>query len=133
MRILFGDTFYFLGLLNIRDQHSKRIVDFSAGFRGKLVTTDLILLEVADALSSSEERDTLRDYFLHLRSLPSCEVIEGSRELFDRALNLYHRHSDKDWSLTDCTSFVVMRDRGIAEALTGDKHSEQAGFVPLFR
>ena len=54
-------------------------------------------------------------------------------ELFDRALNFYHRHSDKEWSLTDCTSFIVMRDQGIKEALTGDKHFEQAGFVALLK
>jgi predicted nucleic acid-binding protein len=45
----------------------------------------------------------------------------------------YHRHNDKKWSLTDCTSFVVMREMGITEALTGDTHFEQAGFVALLK
>ena len=40
---------------------------------------------------------------------------------------------DQDWSLTDCTSFTVMRERGIIEALTGDHHFEQAGFVALLK
>jgi predicted nucleic acid-binding protein len=133
MKVLFADTFYFLGLLNVMDQHAKEVFSFEKSFRGKIVTTDWVLMEVADAFSSSTIRTELRDYFLFLRNLPSCEVIQASRDLFDRALTLYHRHADKDWSLTDCTSFVVMRDRGITEALTGDKHFEQAGFVPLFR
>ena len=38
---------------------------------------------------------------------------------------------DKDCSLTDCVSFVIMREAGLQEALTGDRHFEQAGFQAL--
>ena len=51
----------------------------------------------------------------------------------DRALDLYHQHGDKKWTLTDCVSFVIMRERGVTDALTGDKHFEQAGFVALLK
>jgi len=44
---------------------------------------------------------------------------------------LYQNRPDKNWSLTDCISFVVMQEHGITEALTADRHFEQAGFVPL--
>ena len=57
----------------------------------------------------------------------------ASRDLLDRALELYHQHADKRWTLTDCTSFVVMREREITKALTADHHFEQAGFVPLLK
>ncbi len=40
---------------------------------------------------------------------------------------------DKDWSLTDCISFVVMEEHGITDALTGDHHFEQAGFRALLK
>jgi len=40
---------------------------------------------------------------------------------------------DKTWGLVDCVSFVVMRDAGILDSLTTDKHFEQAGFRALLR
>ncbi len=44
-----------------------------------------------------------------------------------------YQHTDKDWTLTDCISFVIMRERNVAEALTGDHHFEQAGFVAMLK
>ncbi|EKE25438.1 MAG: hypothetical protein ACD_5C00161G0004, partial [uncultured bacterium] len=46
---------------------------------------------------------------------------------------LYKRMADKDWSLTDCASFEIMKARGITEALAHDHHFEQAGFTALLR
>jgi len=51
----------------------------------------------------------------------------------DRGLALYISRPDKDWSLTDCISFVVMKERGLTGALTADHHFEQAGFVALLK
>jgi hypothetical protein len=68
-----------------------------------------------------------------LRADPRVVVVPSSRDLFDRAMGLYRSRPDKDWSLTDCVSFVVMRERGITEALTGDHHFEQAGFRALLK
>jgi hypothetical protein len=59
--------------------------------------------------------------------------VPASRELFDSGWALYQDRPDKDWSLTDCISFVAMRERGIIEALTGDHHFEQAGFRALLK
>jgi predicted nucleic acid-binding protein len=61
------------------------------------------------------------------------EIEPASRALFDAGWKLYCERPDKDWSLTDCISFVVMHDRGIVDALTGDHHFEQAGFCALLR
>ena len=60
-------------------------------------------------------------------------VVVATPELWQKTLSLFERHSDKQWSLTDCLSFVVMRDNGITKALTGDRHFVQAGFDALFR
>jgi hypothetical protein len=67
-----------------------------------------------------------------LRKNPHCFIMPPCQRLFDQGLDLYARRLDKDWSLTDCISFVVMEEHGLHEALTGDNHFEQAGFKPLF-
>jgi hypothetical protein len=59
--------------------------------------------------------------------------VPASSGLFAQALDLYHQHRDKEWTLTDCTSFLVMRERDITGVLTGDHHFEQAGFTALLK
>jgi uncharacterized protein len=133
MSAVFADAFYFIARLNRRDQHHDRVVAFSRTLRASLLTTDWILMEVADALAESESRSRVRDFIFHLRGSPGCEVISASRDLLDRALDMYNQRADKKWTLTDCTSFVAMRERGVSEALTADHHFEQAGFTALLK
>ena len=133
MSVVFADAFYFVARLNRRDQHHERVLNFSRNIRARLLTSDWVLMEVADALAESECRGRVRELILHLRQTPACEIVPASRELLDRALDLYHQHADKDWTLTDCVSFAIMRERNVTDALTGDKHFEQAGFVALLK
>lgn len=64
---------------------------------------------------------------------PQFEVVPVRRPPLDIALDLYTTADDKEWGLTDCISFAVMRDRGIQLAATGDHHVRQAGFLPLLK
>ena len=57
----------------------------------------------------------------------------ASHSLFQEGVQLYNARPDKDWSLTDCISFVVMQEHGLTDALTGDHHFEQAGFTALLK
>ncbi len=61
------------------------------------------------------------------------KIVPLTAALFDRGRALYEQHADKEWSLTDCISFVTMRDERIVEAATGDRHFEQAGFTALLK
>jgi predicted nucleic acid-binding protein len=53
--------------------------------------------------------------------------------VFERGVDLYNDRPDKEWSLTDCISILVMEENGITEALTGDHYLEQAGFIALLK
>jgi predicted nucleic acid-binding protein len=57
------------------------------------------------------------------------ERVDSRRQ--DRARAIFFRHSDKDFSFTDCTSFVIMQEMGIGAALTLDRHFHQMGFRVL--
>ncbi|MBI4567093.1 MAG: PIN domain-containing protein, partial [Planctomycetes bacterium] len=62
---------------------------------------------------------------------PNVDIVPFDANLWDRAITLYRSRPDKAWSLTDCTSFTIMGERGIHAALTADRHFVQAGFVAL--
>jgi predicted nucleic acid-binding protein len=132
-KTFFADSFYFIALFQERDAAHERALEFAHSERSLLVTTRWVLAEVADALSDPQTRSDAGAFLEHIQVTEGFVVITGSDALFDRGLQLYRRRLDKDWSLTDCISFVVMSDHGISEALTGDHHFEQAGFSALLR
>jgi len=98
-----------------------------------LLTTDYILLEFADGFARVDWRPTANRVIQAIQANPAIRIVPQSRSLFDRGLELYRSRSDKDWSLTDCLSFVVMKDEGCTQALSADHHFEQAGFRALLR
>lgn len=132
MSALFADTFYFLALINDRDSRHAEAVRYDAA-QVSLVTTAWVLTEVGDALSAPENRGTFLRLLELLDESSDVRVIPPSNDLFERSVELFRQRSDKDWSLTDCISFVAMADEQINEALTGDRHFEQAGFRALLK
>lgn len=130
--VFFADSYYYLALLNPGDEAHEALVDFNQSFSGKVVTTDWVLTEVADAMSASWNRKGFINLFDFLKVNESVEIVRADRGLFDQGLDLFRRRPDKDWSLTDCISFVVMEKREIHKALTGDRHFQQAGFHAVF-
>lgn len=129
----FGDSFYFLALMSRNDRaHAK--AERLATECDKLLTTAWVLTEVADGMAAPvSRRAAFERLLLVLRSDDNVTIVPASQALFDRGVALYVHRPDKEWSLTDCTSFVVMRERGLREALTEDHHFEQAGFVALMK
>jgi uncharacterized protein len=129
----FADTFFFIALLSPSDEAHQRATQIGTAWNGTLVTTAWVLTELADGLADSSVRGRVPALIRELEAQTSTLVIKASQDHFDRGLTLYAQRPDKEWSLTDCISFVVMHDRGIREALTGDHHFEQAGFVALLK
>jgi predicted nucleic acid-binding protein len=118
-------------LLNPRDQFHQAAFESSAPQRARLVTTHWVLMEVADALRAPAIRQHTLRFVRGTLADPEATVVSDLMPWFDRGLELFGHRPDKSWSLTDCISFAVMQSRGIREALTGDHHFAQAGFVPL--
>ena len=131
MNEVFADTFFYLALLS-RDASSRaRASEAARSIHAHVVTTAYVLLELANSLSGVANRPSYLALARRLRTSRHVTVVPASQDLFDQGEALYAARPDKDWSLTDCISFVVMRDRGISDALTGDHHFEQAGFTAL--
>ena len=134
MKALFVDTAGWMACADAADAVHKVSCQArdSALERGTLlVTTDYV----------ADETLTLIRKRLGIRAAESWwEQVEGSSRVrwewidvqrADRARNLFFRHRDKDFSFTDCTSFVVMQELKIRQALTTDAHFRQMGFHVL--
>lgn len=133
MRTVFADTFYFLAQLNPNDEAHPKATDFTAAYAGRFVTTDWILVELADAFSHPSNRARFVNFYQQLPTMPDMTIIPADRTTLQLGFDLYQQRPDKEWSLTDCISFVIMQREGITEALTGDHHFEQAGFIALLK
>lgn len=133
MRTVFADTFYYFALLNRSDDAHARAARLTAQFDGRMMTTAWVLTEVADAVITPKDRTAFHAFYETLIADPGVCIIEPSESLFERGMALHADRNDKAWSLTDCISFVVMQEHAILEALTGDHHFEQAGFIALLK
>ncbi|MCY3021470.1 MAG: PIN domain-containing protein [Planctomycetota bacterium] len=131
MKEVFADTFYFLAMCNPDDAAHARAFEAYDDSSALLVTTAWVLTELGDALCDPAHRPRFLGLVRTLAADPEALILPASDELFRSGIEFFGQRPDKAWSLTDCTSFVVMERRGIREALTGDRHFEQAGFKAL--
>ncbi len=131
---VFADAFYWVALLFPRDAFHARVVAFSRANTARLVTTDEVLIEVANWFATGGQywRTKVADLVDNLRSDPDVDVLPQTRAEFDAGLDLFKARPDKGYSQTDCRSMSAMRDLGIVEVLTNDHHFTQEGFTILF-
>lgn len=132
MNAVFGDTSYYVAILTPSDSHHAAAWEIGRN-RLRMVVTEFVLLELADFMAGAIGRRRMPEFIASLRADPDTKIIPLSTALLDAGLDLYNRRPDKIWSLTDCISFVVMKQEGLTEALTADRHFHQAGFKALLR
>ena len=133
MTAVFADTYYLIALLNSDDKDHQRALRYSRNFRGLLVTTAWVIVETANTMNSPRARRAFLSFYDDLGANSNAVILPPSKQLFDKGVELFRRRDDKEWSLTDCISFVVMAERKIKLSLTGDHHFEQAGFQILMK
>lgn len=131
MKAVFADTFFFLAVLNDDDPMHEGALSASARNQ-TIVTSEFIILELGNACARAEDHADFIALAEGMRASPRMTVVPLDSGLLDRGLGLMADRADKNWSLTDCISFVVMKERGLTDALTADRHFEQAGFKALF-
>lgn len=133
---VFLDTSGLIAVVNTDDQwHSsaEAVWQDLVASNASLVTTSLVLIELGDGLSRIEQRQLALDLYDRLHNSPRVEIVALTPEIEAAAWELFRQRLDKEWGVTDCATFVVMKQRGIQAALTVDHHFEQAGFQRLIR
>jgi predicted nucleic acid-binding protein len=131
---IFLDTGFAIALLSPRDQFHSAARRLAAELRtdpARIVTTDAVIFEIGAALAKQAWRPAAIRFIKALRADPNVEIVATDPVLWQAAFDLFGARTDKEWSLTDCLSFVLMSRRGISNALAADEHFRQAGFLPL--
>lgn len=130
--IVFVDTSYYIALVNPGDHHHVAATRFTLSFTGRIVTTSLVLAELGSFFAVRPARTIFIQLDGMIRNDPQVELVMVNEDLLGEAVRLFGDRMDKDWSLVDCASFIVMKQRSIRSGLTTDHHFKQAGFeVPL--
>jgi predicted nucleic acid-binding protein len=133
---IFLDAGFFIARYNRRDELHQRARSFAAELvnAGATWTTDAVLLEVTASMAHQNFRVVAIGIWNQFHGGDArCISVDASAENLEDAMSLYGARPDKEWSQTDCLSFLVMERLGLTDALTADQHYEQAGFRALLR
>jgi uncharacterized protein len=133
MKPVFADTSYYLALVNPIDPQHQRAVDLAENLLGRVFVTEFVLAELGNSLSKASDRRVFLDLLEDLRTDDATTIVPASERLFQHGIELFASRPDKEWSVVDCISFVVMKQHRLQEALTIDRHFAQAGYRALLR
>ena len=135
MRRLFADSFYWVALLNAKDQWHAQVIQVTGTLGAHhLYTTDAVFGEFLNFYSAAglNLRQEAATSVRRLLRSPHVTVIPQTHAMFLEALRLYEARPDKQYSLTDCLSMNVMRQERLTEVLSHDHHFVQEGFTLVF-
>jgi uncharacterized protein len=133
MRTLFADSAFFVACFVPDEKYHRWATDFMRQSHDHMITTSLVLAEFGNHLARSKARSDVGPFLRGLTADSRFQIVHPDGRLFDQGVELYGQRGDKNWGLTDCISFVLMRERDLVEAITTDHHFEQAGFIILMR
>jgi len=126
------DTSGLLCYIHHNELQHQEAVQFLSSTNKKFLTHSYVLAElIALALIRRFPRPAVLAFVMDLLDNPDIETVWVDEQLHREAMKLLMERQDKTYSLCDAVSFVLMRQRGMIEALTTDRHFEQEGFVKL--
>ena len=133
---VFLDTGYIIALEDADDENHSAAIRHREGLMrmppsslADLTTTSYVVDEVVTFFNARGQHAKAVELGKTLLSSPSVTMIHVGEDLLRRGFDLLRERPDKRYSVTDCVSFVVMRERGIATAFAFDRHFEQEGFL----
>jgi uncharacterized protein len=136
MSAVFADTFYWVALADSTDGSHRRALKLTSKLASvRVITTDEVIAEYLTFFATSEgwmRRKAITNA-RYILETPGVRVIPQSRASLLSGMALYEARPDKGYSLVDCISMQTMRQEGITDVLTNDRHFEQEGFRALFR
>lgn len=132
--LVFADTLYWLAITKPGDPYAGRARDARSILGAiQLITTEAVLAEFLNAFSKAIPR--LRAHAAHMARtiLNSQDVltIPVDTPLFSEALRLFESRADKNYSMVDCISMVIMKRQRINRVLTNDHGFQQEGYTIL--
>lgn len=136
-RAVFIDSWAWIAVAIERDPDHDRAADRMLELRdqrAELVTSKFVLAESLTRLRYDQSLHAalgVAEYVTALQAHGRLEVVVVDDALWGAALDWFRRYDDQVFSFIDCTSFAIMHDRGIQEALTNDRHFATAGFTPV--
>jgi len=133
---VFVDTSGFLALWDASDAHHQAAVQLQKeliGKRRRFLTSDYVLDESITLLKARHSQKAACDFIRAVSATQMVTVEWLGSDRFEAAAEFFVRHSDKEWSFTDCASFVIMRERKLEQAFTTDHHFRQAGFDAMLK
>ncbi len=134
MKKIFADTFYWVALINLKDQWRERALEVSRTLTNtSIVTSDEVLTETLNYFAESGEffrERAVKDVQAILLN-QNVEIISCQHERVLEAIDFYGKRLDKGYSLTDCISMLTMKNLDLQKILTHDNHFEQEGFTIL--
>ena len=131
---IFLDAAYAIALSVPKDMYHSKAVSLAEELESskiRLITSHAIMLEIGNALAKNKYRYAGVQLLKAIEDDPNITIVSISESLYSESFRLYSERADKEWGLTDCISFIIMRNRKITEALTTDEHFRQAGFRAL--
>ena len=129
---IFIDSGYLIALIRKKDKFHPTALEAAELYSGPFLTTDLILMELANSLSKPPYRKTVVAVIERIQADSNTTIVHFSSEGMSKAFSLFKSRGDKTWGLVDCFSFAVMKENLIKQALTFDDHYRQADFdTPL--
>ena len=130
---MFLDTSGLLCFLDRRDRRHTQAIQLYQNARLRLTSNYVLAEYAALAQTRGLPRQQILDFSKAILADVEVEITWVEERLHQQAVDLLIGRADKTYSLCDAVSFVLMRERGIVEALTTDKHFEQEGFVRLLK